>query len=262
LGKKKEDRVRRKTRKTGHLAGSLARTRGGLGLPTDPWWEEAFKLGVERVAATAALNSLDDAKREGIVGPKTYDRLRQVYLEKLSAIEGRTSKWHREFPSFSEPASRSRMMSELTEAIGQPSVSQHVPSNRDEVEPDLGAPSLTASRSISSGSSLIGNKGSNVPTESSNVRRAMLDELKGVLSSANASLTKVPTTQVGRRSSIPSKPRSLPAAPKLPEVPPPKVQNITVQKKNPTGVTSTLMELNREFLEEFRKIRKSGSETT
>jgi hypothetical protein len=217
---------------------------------------------VERVAATAALNSLDDAKREGIVGPKTYDRLRQVYLEKLSAIEGKTSRWHREFPAFSEPASRGRMMSELTEAIGHPSASEQVASNRDELEPDLGSRASTTPKSLSSRPSLTGNKGPNIQTESSNVRRAMLDELKGVLSSANASLTKVPTAQVGRRSSIPIKPRSLPATPKLPEVPPPKVQNITVQKKNPAGVTSTLMELNREFLEEFRKIRKSGSEAT
>jgi len=154
------------------------------------------------------------------------------------------------------------MMSELTEAIGQPSAALQAGSNRDEVEPDLGARRLTTTKSISSGPSLTGNKGSNVPSDSSNVRRAMLDELKGVLSSANASLTKVPSTQVGRRPSIPNKPKSLPAAPKLPEVPPPKVQNITVQKKNPAGVTSTLMELNREFLEEFRKIRKTGSEAT
>jgi hypothetical protein len=86
----------------------------------------------------------------------------------------------------------------------------------------------------------------------------MLDELKGVLSSANASLTKIPATHSGRRLSIPSRQKVQSVTPKLPEVPPPKVQNITVQSKNPPRVTSTLTELNREFLEEFRKLKKTG----
>ena len=80
LFKKKSSRINQRSNKNTKArrgVRALARTRGTLGLPTDPWWEEAFKLGVERVSATAALNSLDDAKREGIVGSKTYERLRR-----------------------------------------------------------------------------------------------------------------------------------------------------------------------------------------
>lgn len=259
--KKKDVRIERKVRKvnrTKRKLGALTRTRGTIGLPTDPWWEEAFKLGVERVAATAALNSLDDAKREGIVGPKTYDRLRQVYLEKLSAIEDKTVRWHREFPTFSEPAARSKMMSELSEAVGQPAVPERTTAYRGAGELDLGVrPSMT-SRSVSSSPPSTGKKEFGSPSEPSNVRRAMLDELKGVLSSANPSLKKVPATPVGRRPSLTTRQKVQPAAPNLSEVPPPMVKNITVQAKNPARVTSTLTELNREFLEEFRKLKKPG----
>jgi hypothetical protein len=261
LVKKKDVRIGRKVRKVNKAkrrASALTSTRGTIGLPTDPWWEEAFKLGVERVAATAALNSLADAKKEGIVGPKTYDRLRQVYLEKLSAIEDKTVKWHREFPTFSEPAARSKMMSELSEAVGQPTIPERTPAYGGTDEPDLGTRRLTTSRSVPSSSPSTGKKEFGLPSEPSNVRRAMLDELKGVLSSANPSLAKVPATPIGRRPPLTTRQKVQPVAPKLPEVPPPKVQNITVQAKNPARVTSTLTELNREFLEEFRKLKKSG----
>lgn len=256
--RRKDGRIERRANRARRKTGAFARTRGILGLPTDPWWEEAFKLGVERVAATAALNSLDDAKREGIVGPKTYGRLRQVYLEKLSAIEGKTARWHREFPTFSEPASRSKMMNELSEAIGQPSIPERTPASRGANEPALAARPSTTSRPFSSESPSTSNREVGLPGESSNVRRGMLDELKGVLSSANASLTKVTATQSGRRLSIPSRQKVQSVTPKLSEVRPPKVQNITVQSKNPPRVTSTLTELNREFLEEFRKLKKAG----
>lgn len=263
MGKKKdarsEHRVNR-TNKAWRRAVALSRTRGTLGLPTDSWWEEAFKLGVERVSATAALNSLDDAKREGIVGSKTYDRLRQVYLEKLSAIESKTARWHREFPTFSEPAGRSQMMNELSKAVGQSTDPQWVSAKREPTERDLSSPPSATSRSFSSTPPSEGNKESGSPPGSTNVRRAMIDELKGVLTSANSSLTKAPAVHIGRRSSAPIRQKFQSPAPQLPEIPPPKVQNITTQTKNPARVTSTLMELNREFLEEFRKLKKGGTE--
>lgn len=258
MARRKDGRIERRANRARHKTGALARTRGTLGLPTDPWWEEAFKLGVERVAATAALNSLDDAKREGIVGPKTYDRLRQVYLEKLSAIEGKTARWHREFPTFSEPASRSEMMNELSEAVGQPTIPERTSASRGAGEPILAARPSMASRSSSSESTSSSNREVGLPSGSLNVRRAMLDELKGVLSSANTSLTKIPATQSGRRLSIPSRQKVQSVSPKLPTVPPPKVQDITARLTNPPAVASTLTELNREFLEEFRKLKKAG----
>jgi hypothetical protein len=262
---KKSSKVDHKTNKNTQAwrrARAIARKRGALGLPTDSWWEEAFKLGVERVSATAALNSLDDAKKEGIVGSKTYDRLRQVYLEKLSAIEDKTAKWHKEFPTFSEPAARSKMMNELSEAVGQPTYPERVSGKTGSNEPGLGLQPSNQTRSLYSASPMAGNRQLGPESETPNARRVMIDELKGVLSSANSSLTKVPTPQIGRRASIQNKQRMQPLTPKLPEVPAPKVQNITMQNRNPPGVTSTLMELNREFLEEFKKLKKPGSELT
>lgn len=262
---KKSSKVDHKTNKNTQAwrrARAIGRKRGALGLPTDSWWEEAFKLGVERVSATAALNSLDDAKKEGIVGSKTYDRLRQVYLEKLSAIEDKTARWHKEFPTFSEPAARSKMMNELSQAVGQPTYPERVSEKTGSSELGPGLPPSNQTHSFSSSSPIVGTRQLGPESETPNARRAMIDELKGVLSSANSTLTKVPTPQIGRRGSIQNKQRMQPLPPKLSEVPAPKVQNITMQNKNPPGVTSTLMELNREFLEEFKKLKKPGSELT
>jgi hypothetical protein len=263
LGKKneKENKSSKRAAKTvRRSARSPARTRIGIGLPTDPWWEEAFKLGVERVSAEAALNSLDEAKKEGIVGPKIYEKLRDTYLEKLSVIEHKQSTWHQQFPTFSEPPARRQMMNELTEAVVQPyPVESEAPAKGNSEQPSSSQRMTTSGRSTAMESrgprKELGPLG-----EAANPRRAMIEELKSVLSSSKPIQARGPVAPVSRRPAAPERrPAQLLEVPKVVEVPAPKEHILKVPNSASAHLPSKLLELNREFLAEFRKLRQPNS---
>jgi hypothetical protein len=263
LGKRRERKGKspqRIVKRTRSLARMPTGTRIGIGLPTDPWWEEAFKLGVERVSAEAALGSLEEAKKEGIVGPKVFERLRDVYLEKLSMIEHKQSRWHQEFPTFSEPPARREMMNELSEAVAQPHAVDSTAPAKVTVERETSSQRLTSLGQHAT----IERKGSGKEFSPlggpSSTRRAMIDELKSVLSSARPSQARAPVGSVSRRSVAPEgRPIKVPEMPKNFEVPTAKEQILKVDSSPSARVPSKLMELNKEFLAEFRKLRKTDS---
>lgn len=260
----KKNRKHSKKDQSGHRSRHSAnvgfRTKGGIGLPTDPWWEEAFKLGVERVAAEAALNSLEDAKKRGIIGPKVYDKLREVYVEKLTVVGQKTTNWHQEFPSFSEPESRREMMNELSKAAAQPyEIPSTVVAMHRREEQSTSYP--TGSPRTFLADPAPTKMEPKVPAGPINTRRAMLDELKGILSSATHSLTKAPASSISGKHATPQRKLARPpaGADKASPKSPPNVQAPKVPTSSPAPRLPTkIMELNREFLEEYRKLRKGG----
>jgi hypothetical protein len=263
LGNKNERRnkfPKRMTKTSRSSARTPTRTKIGIGLPTDPWWEEAFKLGVERVSAEAALNSLDEAKKEGIVGPKIYEKLRDVYLEKLSVIEHKQSTWHKEFPTFSEPPARREMMNELTEAAARPySVNSEAPANTV-AERETSSQRLTGSGRSATMESRAPRNEFSPPGGATNPRRAMIDELKSVLSSSKPPQARTPIAPISRRPAPPERrPTRSPEVPRDVEVPAPKEQIVKVPNSASARFPSKLMELNKEFLSEFRKLRQTDS---
>lgn len=183
-----------------------------------------------------------------------------MYVEKLSVIEQRQSKWHQEFPTFSEPPARLKMMNELSEAVAQPkTVDSRAPGRVSaEHEADsqpatnLGQPATTAPRGP--------RREFGQPGGPSDTRRAMIDELKSVLSSAKSSKSKTNAGIVGRRSAaVEMGPTPVPEASNAFEAPAVREKILRVPSSPSSGVPSKLMELNREFLTEFRKLRKSDS---
>jgi hypothetical protein len=263
LGKKNERRnksPKRAAKATRSSARMPMRSRAGIGLPTDPWWEEAFKLGVERVSAEAALNSLEEAKKEGIVGPKIYEKLKDVYLEKLSVIEHKQSTWHHEFPAFSEPPARRQMMNELTEAVARPYSVDSETSGKPGMEHVSSPQRLTTLGRATTAESRGPRKEFGPPGGAANPRRAMIDELKSVLSSAKPLQARAPIAPVSRRPAAPERrPTPLSEVPKDVEVPAPKEQILKAPNSSSAHVPSRLMELNREFLAEFKKLRQPDS---
>jgi hypothetical protein len=90
----------------------------------------------------------------------------------------------------------------------------------------------------------------------------MLDELKGILSSATHSLTKAPTSSISGKHTPPQRKLAHPpaGAEKASPKSPPNVQAPNAPASSPAPRLPTkIMELNREFLEEYRKLRKGGA---
>nr|MDO8098784.1 hypothetical protein [Candidatus Njordarchaeota archaeon] len=259
--KKKQSRTHggKKSRRVAR-AGTTPRI--SLAMPSDAWWEETFKLGVERSAAEAALNSLEEARKEGIIGTKIYDRLREVYAEKLCAIDDRAAVCYQRLPKLSEPAGRREMMQELSKAVTQPSVTEATTPSKSSIGQILSSDRGTASRTAHPTFPAAPRKVTEMPGGASNPRRAMIDELKSVLSSASPFQAKAPRskTVVEKRVNVPEERLSLETkTEKRSTETPPRVQGPIASGPSSSQLPTKLMELNREFLAEFKKLRKPSS---
>jgi hypothetical protein len=239
-----------------------ATPRISLTMPSDAWWEETFKLGVERSAAEAALNSLEEAKKEGIIGTKIYDRLKEVYTEKLCAIDDRAAVCYQKLPKLSEPTARREMMQELSKAVGKPSLTEETAPSKGPMEQIPSSGRGATSRATFPTPPAGPRKIAELPRASSNPRRAMIDELKSVLSSASPFQAKAPRTKtvIDRQVNVPEE-RLDPTQPmqKQSAEIAPGAQGPKTPSPSSSPLPPRLMELNREFLAEFKKLRKPSS---